>query len=218
MFKAAIFDLDGVITDTAEYHYEAWLELAKSMGISFTKEFNEELKGVSRIDSLVKIIEFGGQTGQYSMEEIDVLADKKNTNYLQMLEKLTPTDILPGIVSFLDSLKAHDIRIGLASASKNAPFILEKLGIAEYFETIADPNEIKKGKPAPDIFLLAAQNLGIQPADCIGFEDAYSGVEALNSAGMRSVAIGEASVFQKLNPNLILSGTEQLNFEVVNML
>lgn len=218
MFKAAIFDLDGVITDTAEYHYEAWLELAKSMGISFTKEFNEELKGVSRIDSLVKIIEFGGQTGKYSEEEINQLAEKKNTNYLTMLEKLTPADILPGIVSFLDELKANNIRIGLASASKNAPYILEKLEISEYFETIADPNAIQNGKPAPDIFLLAAQNLGINPEDCIGFEDAYSGVEALNSAKMRSVAIGEHSVFEALNPSLILSGTEQLSFAIINKL
>lgn len=218
MFTAAIFDLDGVITDTAEYHYEAWLELAESMGISFTKEFNEELKGVSRIDSLVKIIEFGGKSGEYSETEINELAEKKNVNYLEMLKKLTPADILPGIVPFLNELKKNNIRIGLASASKNAPYILEKLEISDYFETIADPNAIAKGKPAPDIFLLAAHNLSVDPSECIGFEDAYSGVEALNAAHMRSVAIGEREVFEELKPSLILKSTSELNFEEISNL
>lgn len=218
MFEAAIFDLDGVITDTAEFHYEAWRELAKSLGIEFTREFNEELKGVSRIDSLLKIIDFGGKTGQYTNKEIDELAAKKNDNYLVMLEKLSPADILPGILPFLESLKQNNIRIALASASKNAPYILDKLGIKDFFETIANPEEIVAGKPAPDIFLLAAKNLGVDPEVCIGFEDAYSGVVALNAAKMKSVAIGDANVFEKLNPSLILSSTIELKFNEINAL
>ncbi|MGL4662867.1 MAG: beta-phosphoglucomutase [Culicoidibacterales bacterium] len=218
MFKAAIFDLDGVITDTAEYHYNAWLKLAKSLNIVFTREFNEELKGVSRIDSLYKILEYGNKRNQYSEIEIEQLAAEKNTNYLKMLENLSPDDILPGIVEFLEELKNHNIQIGLASASKNAPYILEKLGIRDYFETIANPEMIVAGKPEPDIFLLAAANLGVNPEDCIGFEDAISGVQALKKANMRSVAIGEGENFRGLNPNLILNSTRELKFKEIDTL
>lgn len=218
MFKAAIFDLDGVITDTAEYHYNAWLELAKSLDIMFTREFNEELKGVSRIDSLYKILEHGNKVGQYSEIEIEKLANEKNINYLAMLEKLSPADILPGIVEFLDELKDHNIQIGLASASKNAPYILEKLGIRNYFETIANPEMIGAGKPEPDIFLLAAENLGVKPEDCIGFEDAISGVVALKKAKMRSVAIGEYKIFKELNPTYILNSTRELKYIEISKL
>lgn len=218
MFKAAIFDLDGVITDTAEFHYDAWKKLASQLGIDFSREFNEELKGVSRVDSLKKILALGKLENKVSTSEFELLMKEKNDNYLVMLEKLTPDDILPGIVDFLEVLQEKGMKIGLASASKNAPYILSKLGLSDFFETIADPNSILAGKPAPDIFLLAASNLNVLPEECIGFEDAYSGVEAIHAAKMKSVAIGDSNVFDELEPDLIISTTALLDFDIVNNL
>ncbi len=212
--KAVIFDLDGVITDTASYHYKAWKKLAASLGIEIDEQFNEELKGISRMESLERILSKGNKLEQYSQEEIEKLADQKNEEYKELINGLTSADILPGILPFLEELQANAIKIALASASKNAPFILEKLEINQYFDTIVDPASLKKGKPAPEIFLKAAEQLDVPYADCVGIEDAPAGVEAINAASMVSIGIGSCS--QLGNADLVLSTTEKLKYETVH--
>ena len=192
--KGAIFDLDGVITDTAKFHFEAWSQLAKEQfGLILPAEFESELKGISRTDSLVKILEFGGLRDNYTDEEILALADKKNGYYLTAIETLTKDDILPGITRLIAELKEHGIKLSIASASKNAPAILEKLGLLNEFDAIADPSKVANGKPAPDIFLAGAKAVDLDPADCVGVEDAVSGVAAVKVAGMTAVAVGDAT-------------------------
>ena len=192
--KGAIFDLDGVITDTAKFHFEAWSQLAKEqLGLVLPAEFEAELKGISRTDSLIKILEFGGLRDNYTEEEILTMADKKNGYYLQAIETLTKEDILPGITRLIGELKEHGVKLSIASASKNAPAILEKLGLANEFDAIADPSKVANGKPAPDIFLAGAKAVALEPKDCVGVEDAVSGVAAIKAAGMTAVAVGDAT-------------------------
>lgn len=189
MRKGFIFDLDGVITDTAKYHYVAWKQLADELGITIDLAFNEQLKGISRMDSLERILEYGKKENQYSMEEKEAFAEKKNTHYVTLLQELTPADLLPGVEQFLKEAAEKNIPCGIASASKNAPFILDKLGIKERFSIIVDPNTLAKGKPDPEIFLQAANALSIQPDEAVGFEDAQAGIQAIKSAGMYAVGI-----------------------------
>lgn len=189
MRKGFIFDLDGVITDTAKYHYVAWKQLADELGITIDLAFNEQLKGISRMDSLERILEYGKKENQYSMEEKEAFAEKKNTHYVTLLQELTPADLLPGVEQFLKEAAEKNIPCGIASASKNAPFILDKLGIKERFSIIVDPNTLAKGKPDPEIFLQAANALSIQPGEAVGFEDAQAGIQAIKSAGMYAVGI-----------------------------
>ena len=167
-----IFDLDGVITDTAKFHYQAWKALADSLGISIDETFNETLKGISRMDSLDRI-----------------LAQQKNDHYVQLLEHLTTEDVLPGVVPLLQQAQAQHIPCAVASASKNAPLILEKLGVRAYFATIVDPDSLSKGKPDPEIFLAAADSIGVLPQNAIGFEDAQSGIDGLKAAGIYAVGL-----------------------------
>ncbi|HEY0222552.1 beta-phosphoglucomutase [Lactovum miscens] len=189
MFKAVLFDLDGVITDTAEYHYKAWKLLAEEIGIvGVSRKFNEQLKGVSREDSLQKILDLGGKV--VSPNEFAELANRKNNNYVKMIQDVSSSDIYPGILKLLEDLKSNGIKIALASASKNAPFLLKKMGLTGYFDAIADPAEVKASKPAPDIFIAAAHALGLQPVDCIGIEDSYAGVKAIKASGATPVGIG----------------------------
>ena len=192
--KGAIFDLDGVITDTAKFHFEAWSQLAKEQfGLILPAEFESELKGISRTDSLVKILEFGGLRDNYTDEEILALADKKNGYYLTAIETLTKDDILPGITRLIAELKEHGIKLSIASASKIAGAFLDKLGLLNEFDAIADPSKVANGKPAPDIFLAGAKAVDLDPADCVGVEDAVSGVAAVKAAGMTAVAVGDAT-------------------------
>ncbi|KAA0544899.1 beta-phosphoglucomutase [Bacillus sp. BGMRC 2118] len=191
MIKAFIFDLDGVITDTAEYHYLAWKALAEEVGITFDREFNEKLKGVSRMDSLERILELGGKQHDFSIEEKEQLATKKNEHYKQLIAGITAADILPGIEELLKEIKKNGYLLGLASASKNAPEVLRSLGLYDQFDCIADAAAVEKSKPAPDIFLLAASMLKVEPSQCIGIEDAESGIEAIQSANMFSVGVGD---------------------------
>ncbi|MCR8643467.1 beta-phosphoglucomutase [Paenibacillus sp. N1-5-1-14] len=188
--KAVVFDLDGVLTDTAKYHYLAWKNMASQIGIEIDEEFNEQLKGVSRIDSLIRILEHGNKLGAYSSDEINRLANEKNEEYKVLIEDITSADLLPGIEAFLEELKEAGIQLAIGSASKNAPVILEKLGIRDYFAYIVDVNHIVNGKPAPDIFLDAIQGLGVPALEAIGVEDAEAGIEALEKAGIRSIGIG----------------------------
>jgi beta-phosphoglucomutase len=189
MKKGFVFDLDGVITDTAKYHYIAWKELAAEIGIEIDLKFNEQLKGISRMDSLERILTLGNKNDAYTEVEKEALATKKNTHYVQLLQSLTPDYLLPGVKTFLDEAKAKNIPCAIASASKNAPFILDKLGVMQDFDTIVDPATLKKGKPDPEIFIQAALALGIEPAEAVGFEDAQAGIDGIKAAGMYAVGV-----------------------------
>ena len=177
-----IFDLDGVITDTAKFHYQAWKALADSLGISIDETFNETLKGISRMDSLDRILAHGHRENAFTPAE-------KNDHYVQLLEHLTTEDVLPGVVPLLQQAQARHIPCAVASASKNAPLILEKLGVRAYFATIVDPDSLSKGKPDPEIFLAAADSIGVLPQNAIGFEDAQSGIDGLKAAGIYAVGL-----------------------------
>lgn len=184
-----IFDLDGVITDTAKFHYQAWKALADSLGISIDETFNETLKGISRMDSLDRILAHGHRENAFTPAEKEALAQQKNDHYVQLLEHLTTEDVLPGVVSLLQQAQARHIPCAVASASKNAPLILEKLGVRAYFATIVDPDSLSKGKPDPEIFLAAADSIGVLPQNAIGFEDAQSGIDGLKAAGIYAVGL-----------------------------
>ncbi|MET2045087.1 beta-phosphoglucomutase [Enterococcus faecalis] len=184
-----IFDLDGVITDTAKFHYQAWKALADSLGISIDETFNETLKGISRMDSLDRILAHGHRENAFTLAEKEALAQQKNDHYVQLLEHLTTEDVLPGVVPLLQQAQARHIPCAVASASKNAPLILEKLGVRAYFATIVDPDSLSKGKPDPEIFLAAADSIGVLPQNAIGFEDAQSGIDGLKAAGIYAVGL-----------------------------
>lgn len=192
MFKGVLFDLDGVITDTAEYHYLAWKKLADDLGISIDRQFNEKLKGVSREDSLRLILEHGGREKDFSETEFNQLAKSKNDNYVEMIQAVSPKDVYPGILELLKALKKADIKISLASASKNGPFLLKQMELTDYFDGIADPAAVRAGKPAPDIFILAAEVVGLAPNECIGIEDAQAGITAIKASGALPVGVGSA--------------------------
>jgi len=191
-FKAVIFDLDGVITDTAHYHYLAWKRLAETQGVHFDHAFNENLKGIDRMGSLDLILASAAK--QYTAEEKLALADEKNLHYQELIATMSASDLLPGAVAALDTVRAAGMKIGLASVSKNAFTVLERLGITDKFDYVVDAALIARGKPDPEIFLKAAHELGVAPADCLGVEDAVAGVAAIKSAGMFALGIGQASV------------------------
>lgn len=192
MFKGVLLDLDGVITDTAEYHYLAWKKLADELGITIDREFNEKLKGVSREDSLRLILEHGKRESDFSETEFQQLAKSKNDNYVEMIQAVSPKDVYPGILELLKELKNAGIKISLASASKNGPFLLKQMALTDYFDGIADPAKVAAGKPAPDIFILAAQVVGLDPNECIGIEDAQAGIAAIKACGALPVGVGQA--------------------------
>ncbi|MBO1305702.1 beta-phosphoglucomutase [Enterococcus sp. 669A] len=189
MMTGFIFDLDGVLTDTAQLHFEAWQALGEKLGISIDQTFNEQLKGISRMDSLEKILKRGGQASDFTSEEKEQLAAEKNAHYVRLLEQLSPADLLPGVQDFLKAASAEKIPCSLASASKNAPIILEKLAIAHFFDAVVDPTTLTKGKPDPEIFLKAAEALGFEVHEVIGFEDAQAGIDGLKAAGIFAVGI-----------------------------
>ena len=194
MKKGFVFDLDGVITDTAKFHYIAWKELGHELGIEIDLQFNEQLKGISRMDSLERILVHGGRENDFTAEQKEELAGKKNQHYVTLLQKLTPEDLLPGVKDFLDQAQALGIPCAIASASKNALFILEKLGVIDEFDAIVDPATLTKGKPDPEIFVKACELIHVAPGDAIGFEDAQAGIQGIKGAGMYAVGVstGEA--------------------------
>ncbi|PLK43677.1 beta-phosphoglucomutase [Emticicia sp. TH156] len=195
MIKAFLFDLDGVIVDTAIYHYQAWRQMANDLGFDITEEFNEKLKGISRMESLDIILQHGHL--QLSEERKNELATRKNENYLQLVSKMTPADILPGVTDFFTQLKKNNIKTALGSVSKNAGLILERIGMLNDFDAIIDGNKIAKGKPDPEVFLKGAEELEVSPAECLVFEDAVAGVEAAKAGGMKAVGIGKKEVLTK---------------------
>jgi beta-phosphoglucomutase len=188
VIKACIFDLDGVIVDTAKYHYLAWQRLAKELGVSFTLEDNERLKGVSRIRSLEIILEIGGL--RFSEAQKEEMATRKNQWFVDYVNAMKPEEIYPGVHQLLQALKAKGIKVGLASSIKNAPAVIRLLNIEHDFDAVVDGTMIVNTKPDPEIFLKAAQRLGVPPKDCLVFEDAEAGVEAALNAGMKCVGIG----------------------------
>lgn len=192
--RAAIFDLDGVIVDTAKYHYLAWKRLANDLGFDFTETDNERLKGVSRTRSLEILLEIGELT--LDDEAKAQLAEKKNSWYVDDISRMSASEILAGAAEYLQYLRAKDVKIALGSASKNAPLILERIGISSLFDAIIDGNKVSKAKPDPEVFLRAAEELDILPEECVVFEDAEAGIEAALLAGMGAVGIGKANVLK----------------------
>lgn len=193
--KAFIFDLDGVIVDTARYHFLAWQKIADQLGIEFTPEHNEALKGVSRVRSLDIILELG--KANPPQPDKDVWLKQKNDDYLAYIENMDRSEILPGVMHILQFLKDNQQPVALGSASKNARPILEKTGILHYFDAIIDGNDVTNAKPDPEVFVRAAKQLGIPNEDSIVFEDSFAGIEAANIAGMTSVGIGDSKILKK---------------------
>lgn len=208
-FKAAVFDLDGVITDTAECHFKAWGSIAAELGIPFDREYNEKLKGISRMESLNLIL--ARSTREFSRFEREELARRKNQLFLEMVNCLTPNDILPGIKPFLIELKKRGIKTAVASASKNAQQILQHLGLSGEFDHVVDAAQVGKGKPDPEVFVRAADALGLCCEECVGIEDAQSGVEAVKAAGMFVVGIGKGLQ----GCDLPLGSTAELNVDAI---
>ena len=195
MIKAVIFDLDGVIVSTDEYHFQAWQRLAHEEEITFTEKHNEQLKGVSRMESLEIILKQSRKS--YTAEAKVNMAERKNSYYRDLLKNLSPSHIHPGVLHFLKSLERQGIRVAIGSSSKNAVPILHKLGLIQSFEAVADGTNIKKSKPDPEVFLLAASLLSIPPTNCLVVEDAEAGVDAGLAAGMKVLAVGSASSLEK---------------------
>jgi beta-phosphoglucomutase len=212
--KACIFDLDGVIVDTAVYHYKAWKRLANSLGFDFTAEQNEKLKGVSRVRSLELILQWGGITKTAAEQE--VLATEKNTWYVEMITQMKPDEILPGAKEFVQACRDAGIKTALGSASKNSMMILEKIGMVELFDAIIDGNKVSKAKPDPEVFLKGAEAVGATPADCVVFEDAIAGIEAAVAGGMKAVGIGSPDVLHEAN--LVISGLDKMSIEKLDTL
>lgn len=207
--KACIFDLDGVIVDTAKYHYLAWKRLAAELGIELTEEINERLKGVSRMESLDIILKLKGLT--LSATEMEELADKKNKWFVEYINGMNPNEIFDGVKELMQQIRTHKIKIGLASSSKNAIAVLKLLGIQSEFEVVIDGTMIQHTKPHPEIFQRAAAELGLAPVDCIVIEDAEAGIESAIRAGMKCVGIGSPQQLGKAN--LVVSKISQLNIQ-----
>jgi beta-phosphoglucomutase len=192
--QAIIFDLDGVLTDTSEYHYQAWKHLADDEGIPFTREENDTyLRGVARRDSLMYII----RGRHYTEEQIQEMMDRKNRYYTELIEQMSPKDLVEGGITLLNEIRAADIKIAIASASKNCRTVLSSLEIIHYFDGIADGNSVVNSKPAADVFVYAAGLVGVPTINCLGVEDADSGIEAIKTAGMQALGIGPKERFHR---------------------
>ena len=212
--KACIFDLDGVIVDTAGYHYLAWKRLANQLDFDFTLEDNEKLKGISRKESLELILKWG-MVSKTSVEK-EELAQLKNTWYVEMISGMTPADVLPGALQFLKDVKASGYKTALGSASKNAGIILNKVELTNYFDAIVDGNVVTASKPDPQVFLNGAKMLGVDPPACVVFEDAIAGVEAAKNGGMKVVGIG--SIETLAGADLIVGSLQEMNISLLNEL
>ena len=206
--KACLFDLDGVVVDTARYHYIAWKEIAGELGFHFSELDNERLKGVSRMESLDILLEIGHITiNDLRKEE---LAERKNNLYVSFIRKMTPDEILPGVISFLNELRDNNILIALGSASKNAMTILDLINLTQKFDAVIDGNKVSRAKPDPEVFLKGASELGVNPNNCLVFEDAQAGIDAARNAGMHIIGVGQADNLK--NAEFIVPGFENMNF------
>jgi len=214
MIEACIFDLDGVIVDTAVYHYQAWKRLANELGFDFTEAQNERLKGISRIRSLELILEWGGI--HKTAAEQQALATRKNEWYVEMINQMTPQEILPGAKEFLEQVRSAGLKTALGSASKNSSAILERTGLLPLFDAIVDGNTVTASKPDPEVFLKGAAALGIAPVHCVVFEDAIAGIEAAKAAGMKSVGIGDRETLT--GADTVVPGLKFMSIEKLNKL
>jgi beta-phosphoglucomutase len=208
---ACIFDLDGVIVDTARYHFIAWKRLAGQLKIEFTEKDNERLKGVSRLDSLEIILEIGRLNISQSQKE--EYASLKNKWYVELISRMTPEEILPGSIKFIRELKNAGIKVAIGSASKNTPLILERVGMGNMFDAIADGNVVHRAKPDPEVFLVAAKMVRVKPASCVVFEDAIAGIQAALNAGMICVGIGSPDILTKAD--YIVPGLNKINLKLL---
>ncbi|CAM1343316.1 beta-phosphoglucomutase [Tenacibaculum amylolyticum] len=212
--RGFIFDLDGVIVDTAKYHFLAWKKLANDVGIDFTETQNEQLKGVSRVKSLEKILNWGNIT--VSEEKFHQLMDQKNQDYLSYIDTMTANEILVDVPRILQHLKQENQGVALGSASKNARAILKKVALYETFDAIVDGTNVSKAKPDPEVFLIAAKELNIAPEQCVVFEDSIAGIQAANSANMISIGIGEEDVLSEAN--FVFKDFSEISTDFINKL
>ena len=211
---AFIFDLDGVIVDTAKFHFLAWRKLANDLGFDFTEEQNEQLKGVSRIESLKKILKWGNM--ELSEEEFNSQMARKNENYLSYVEEMDNAEILPGVSKVLEYLMERNIPFALGSASKNARTILKKIDLYNKFDAIVDGTDVSKAKPDPEVFLIAAEKLNTAPENCVVFEDSVAGVQAANVGKMTSIGIGDQKVLHEAD--YIFSDFTEIDIEFIEKL
>lgn len=209
IFKAVIFDLDGVITDTAHYHHLAWKQLADGLGVPFDEAFNEQLKGIDRMGSLDLIL--GASSHHYCASQKLALADTKNLHYQHLIATMSANDLLPGALAALQTVRAAGLRIGLASVSRNAFTVLDRLGIRACFDDVVDAATVTNSKPDPEIFLTAAAHLGVAPHECLGVEDAVAGVAAIKSAGMTALGIGNPVVLAQAD--LVIPGLDHFRLD-----
>ncbi len=204
---ACIFDLDGVIVDTARYHFLAWKRLTDQLGIHFTEEDNERLKGVSRMASLEIILGIGNR--KVNERQKQEYATLKNSWYIDYISKMTPDEVLPGCLTFIEELRNANVRVAIGSASKNTPMILERVGIRDLFDAIADGNIVREAKPNPEVFIKAAEMVGIKPGKCVVFEDAVAGVQAALNAGMMCIGVGSPKILRKAH--FVVPGLNEMN-------
>ena len=210
--EACLFDLDGVLCDTAKYHFKAWKRLANELGFDFTETENEQLKGVSRVESLNLILKWGGKV-ENDEEVKTAYADKKNEWYLEYIAHMTPEETLEGVEKFLISLQKEGIKIGLGSASKNARMILDRIKLTHYFDVIIDGNSTKNSKPHPEVFLLGAEQLGVSPQNTIVFEDAEKGIEAALNGNFYAVGIGNPDTLDEAH--IVIPGFEYIDWSEI---
>lgn len=210
--KGCLFDLDGVIVDTAKYHYKAWSRLANELGFNFTIEQNERLKGVSRMRSLEILLEIGQIDADEATQK--EYAEKKNNWYVEYISKMDQSEILPGALNFLNLCKQNSIKIALGSASKNSMTILNNIKIVNYFDAIIDGNKVSKAKPDPEVFLKGAQELNLSPDECVVFEDAEAGIEAAKRGGFKAIGIGSPDILK--DADKVISGFQDINLEILN--
>lgn len=213
MIKAFIFDLDGVITETSNQHFQAWKAVAELIGIEIDREFNEKLKGISRDESLKEILRHGDKLDRYTPEEREKISFCKNEYYKILISQFTREDVFEGVIEIFEKLKRKNIKIAIASASRNASGLIKSMELEKYVDYIADPDEVENGKPFPDIFLKAASELGAKPEECIAVEDAVAGVTAIKSAGMYAVGIGDEDVLRQAD--IVYMETKDMDLQML---
>ena len=213
MIKAVIFDLDGVITETSIQHFQAWKTIAHMVGVELDMSFNESLKGISREESLKAILKHGGILEKYSEEEMEKLCFCKNEYYKQLIRQFTHENVFEGVLELFKYLRKRGIKIAIGSASHNAPTLIKAMALEEYIDYIVNPDDVKRGKPAPDIFLAAASALGVKPSECIGVEDAIAGIKAIKAAGMYAIGIGDEEVLKEAD--IVFKRVADIDFSTI---
>lgn len=210
-YSGVLFDLHGVIADSSQYHLQAWQQLADQLGISWSPQLTQTVLGMDRLDALAVILKSGHQFDRYTADERQRLGERKNQMYLELISHMSPADVLPGIIAFLDELKAQHYGIALASASVNAPLEIKKMQLEDYFPLIVDPATLSHNKPDPEIYVRAAELLHLKPTQCMGIEDSKTGLSAVNGSGALSVGVGDAA--EIATANVKFTSTKELTLE-----